>query len=108
MGKHLHYVTESRDCDGTYDRSWTVEPEPSIEADDDKFGDWVVTQFAMALPQSLDFLGDSNYLTVAYTPGTLEFTQPTEEGYRHVSISLCGCDRTESTFRDRTAEAAGY
>lgn len=105
MPKHLHYAIESQDCDGRYSKSYTMTP-PASEQDDDKFTDWTLVQFAMALPTSLDHEGTD--IKITYRPGWFGFVEPTEEGFRAVEISVCGCDRTESTQRDHSAEAAGY
>ena len=40
-----------------------------------------------------------------------EWSEPTEEGYRHVEARVCDdpdCNPDDRSFRDMTAEAAGY
>lgn len=100
---HAHVESRSRDCDGTYDKTWV--DVPSTVERMNEYGD---LEFQNRVVTSVISLFGHGTLTVASE--SCSWHEETEEGYRHVEITWCAeedCDRT-STFRDHTAESMGY
>lgn len=95
---HAHVTTESADCDGRYSRGYVLEREGNSE----HFKSWAIGNMTSGY--------DNGTLTI--DPYGFTFDAPTEEGYISIGVSWCNdadglCDR-KSSFRDHSAEAAGY
>jgi hypothetical protein len=113
MKIHAHFESRSSDCDGTYDRTYVVTPtekeidSPSGDIDfHERVVGMVVNTYSILLAGSLH--------VHKFEDGSvrLEWTEQTEEGGIATTVTLCEdetCDTEEpSTFRDHTAERAGY
>lgn len=100
---HAHVSTESRDCDGKYERQYTRKPRAG-QTDDDFRAD---TLWAL-LP--IDLGPESDPVRVMFTRFGFDFTEPTEEGYRAVDVTWCTDDDADqpARYRDHTAESMGY
>ena len=92
---HVHVENQARDCDGLYDRD-------SVEE-----GDLTAVFRWFHLPTTpstvnLDTNDDGLW--------TLHVSAPTEEGYTSTTFRECAydCELDHRSFRDHTAEAAGY
>lgn len=102
---HVHVESNSRDCDGAYERESVWTPTGA-----DSFRDlWTYA--------ALSNLGRDWEFDATFTRGTTEDGAPfveywarTDEGYRRERIEGCAddCDRDARRYRDHTAEAAGY
>lgn len=102
---HAHVESRSRDCDGTYDRSYVT----VIDDGEDEY------DFEGRLLRSVVStcgLGGKLEVTRFEEDDTfrLSWAEPTEEGFSNVEATTCRdeCDEAATTFRDHTAEAAGY
>jgi len=113
MKIHAHFSTRSSDCDGTYDRTYTVTPnddERASEFGDIEFHDRVVASVVNAY----SILASGRLSVEKRDDGTvtLQWDEGTEEGGIATTATLCEdetCDvDDEPTFRDHTAERAGY
>jgi hypothetical protein len=122
---HIHYQSWSRDCDGKYEGSWD-----DWDKDfDSKMRTWTEEEaFNRALlrlshsrpefgqtiaVEVVDENGDYAYLTCPKErPRTrIKAHMDTDEGYRDEQATICAnplCEEAPTTFRDFTAEAAGY
>lgn len=113
MKIHAHFESRSSDCDGTYDRTYVLAPSDEERASE--FGDIefhnrvvgsIVNTYSILLAGSLH--------VHKFEDGSvrLEWTEQTEEGGIATTVTLCEdetCDvDDEPTFRDHTAERAGY
>lgn len=101
---HAHVSTESADCDGRYSRS-SVE----LVNSDEEASDFTDLDFqARILSNAVIFHGQTD---VKVRPDGFVAVSPTEEGYVHTEVQWCQeerCQELRSTFRDHSAEAAGY
>lgn len=107
---HIHQYVESRDCDGTIQTSQTYDLTDEYP-DEDSLLEQLV---GWALP-----LWGTQRIEIHVVPIRPEddeepetrvtISHQTEEGYRTVELVTCreGC-QPESTYRDLTAERAGY
>jgi hypothetical protein len=101
---HAHVYTTSQDCDGKYERSHVDRPS-AIERTEE-FGDLHFKERVLGNTVSLH--AENGTLTVY--PGGMFWSQQTDEGYVHTQVVWCNkdyCD-DDTTFRDHTAERAGY
>lgn len=116
--RHVHEMSSSRDCDGLYDGSRVLRI-PSIrhealkplhlrhdpESGPDFHDLWVyLARHAAPLWRDckVEVEGDGDRLT---------WSAPTDEGFESGSLWICAdvwCAHDKSTFRDHSAEAAGY
>lgn len=100
---HAHVSNESRDCDGRYSRSHIV------KADD---GQTHIDFLKDMMGLYLDFqlCGDDEPVTVKFTDDGFTYITYNEEGYSEMDITLCTANDADqhNTFRDHSAEAAGY
>lgn len=108
MSLHAHIVKSSRDCDGLYDSTYVEQPDPGQDPDD--FRDRIT---ALRLPWKHDMTdpnGEPFHIEVRFTVGGFSWSAPTDEGFTSTEVQWCEdeCDLGERTFRDHTAEAAGY
>jgi hypothetical protein len=99
---HIHREWQSRDCDGLYSGTQIFKP-----GEKDYYAFWEET-----VKEGIS----------AYSTGTLEikvhgsemhaeWSEPTEEGFSRWELRMCRdpyCGSDESTYRNHTAEAAGY
>lgn len=101
---HAHVYTTSQDCDGKYERSHVDRPS-AIERTEE-FGDLHFKERVMGSVVSLH--AENGNLNVF--PDRMFWTQNTDEGYEHAEVHWCEEDDRDdkSTFRDHTAERAGY
>ncbi len=94
---HAHVEIDSADCDGRYEYGHVsvADPGESVES------------FRAYMGTLYDEEGST---VIVDTPDLFEFHHDTEEGYHHLRIEFCtdGCEDRPGTFRDHTAEAAGY
>ncbi len=118
---HAHISIESADCDGRYSRSY-IETMNETELSDKEaaiaLGIALGKEGAVNDFSDLDFkarvLGNRvsyhEHSKVFISPEGFEVQMPTDEGYSHSEVRWCtdNCDETRSTYRDHTAEAAGY
>lgn len=104
---HAHFETESADCDGRYSRTNTVIPWSDEEEFD--FERRVLTMVADPTPMGGGKLEVTPLEDQAWR---LEWSESTEEGFRHVEATICrdeSCNTDEPAIqRDHSAEAAGY
>lgn len=123
---HVHVDSESRDCDGRYDRSHVTKPSDlrDIEKTEVTLGqDQTVHQVVTSardvwrLMVQTYVYTDADYgkaeIEVERRGGDTYLTQSrrTDEGYESMQLRTCsdtGCIDEPSSFRDHTAEAAGY
>ena len=95
---HAHVSIESADCDGRYSQSYilgnTSRDEWDFKAD--------------TIGNALAFADET--ATVTFTEFGFTFTHPTDEGYAYSEFTWCNDDdeNERGTFRDHSAEAAGY
>ena len=112
MKIHAHFESRSSDCDGTYDRSHVMTPndeERASEFGDIEFHDRVVA----SVVNTYSILATGTLEVVKHDDCVrLSWTESTEEGGIHTEVTLCedeSCDTSGTgTFRDHTAERAGY
>lgn len=100
---HAHVSSRSRDCDGTYDKTWV--DVPSTVERTSGYGDLEFKHRVLTGVISVHGHG-----TLDVLPDGLVWAETTEEGYRQVTVQWCeeeDCDRTSSQ-RDHTAESMGY
>lgn len=106
MTYHAHYESAAQDCDGLYTRDYILAP--SGDEDEWQFENHVLTMVVDTAPK----YGGTLTVSPRFDDGThrLEWHEQTDEGYRHREATFCrdDCDFAESSFRDHTAEAAGY
>jgi hypothetical protein len=109
---HVHQASETRDCDGLYHSSQDIWPSPeelNQEFADIRFHDKVVSWLVNSY--SLECDGELHVYKADPFETRLRWTEPTEEGYRNTEARIClnpYCEPEKATFRDHTAEAAGY
>jgi hypothetical protein len=105
MRLHAHVETESRDCDSTYTR--TRLERPTAEETASTFGD---IDFRERVALSVMSIYACTQGTLTVTENGVDWGESTEEGYRSAQVTWCedDCDDERPTFRDATAEAAGY
>lgn len=110
---HVHVYSQSRDCDGVYDRTWErwFDHVDSIQGDfmpDISFHEWVVN--AISSPYSFDIKAVMTFTRDQKGRKVYEYTETTEEGYYSAKAVICeeDCEPEGSTFRDHTAESMGY
>ncbi len=112
---HAHWHSEARDCDGLYTRSGVYRQ--TNQAGDGYQREWdddldlmdILVVWAYKLPDwddsTLKILRGSNGWMI-------ESGRQTDEGWEALHVEMCQdpwCDLGEKpTFRDHTAEAAGY
>lgn len=104
---HAHIAITSRDCDSTYENDYVAQ-----RHDDEDEWDFR----SRIIGGMVSFSGFGGTLTVEHDPddhddlGTAEWSESTEEGFRHAHARFCNddCDTGERRYRDRTAEAMGY
>lgn len=123
---HLHVYRLSKDCDSTYARSWVQRPEyPGGEGHRPEEGLWCQCDrcrfsvdhhmndeawSAVQPPWWEDGEAEVTLTKVGGMP-TYEGSWPTDEGYVNVEAVVCRnprCANQDPTYRDATAEAAGY
>lgn len=120
--RHVHVDSSSRDCDGLYDRGDvyripSIRPEalrPAYLGGEPSFDDlWMYLlrhEPRMAPGLRLQILGD--FTDGRGAVGTVAtWNCPTDEGGEGGDMRVCDdpyCAHDERTFRDHTAEAAGY
>lgn len=100
MSLHVHVSIESADCDGRYSRSYVITP-----GTDDK-DEWDFR--ASIIGNALSYA--SAETTAQFTDDGFTVDAPTDEGYSHSEFTWCDDDDANrvNTFRDHSAEAAGY
>lgn len=110
---HAHVSTASSDCDGPLYREYVTEMNDSERSDD--LGDVefynrvvanTVTAYGSFRGGSLKVEVDDEYGNVS-----LEWSEPTEEGFRSTSVQFCedeSCDPNQASQRDVYAEMMGY
>jgi hypothetical protein len=118
MKIHAHFESRSSDCDGTYDRSHVLVPNDDERAGEDKdnwFGDIEFHNRVVASVVNTYSIHASGSLSVDRNNDgtvTLQWDEGTEEGGISTTVRICedeSCDTGEEpTFRDHTAERAGY
>lgn len=98
MTLHVHISIESADCDGRYSRSYTV---PMVDSDEWQFRSEMIGN-------ALTYADDNT--TAQFTEHGFNVNAPTDEGYHHSEFTWCTDDPCEirATYRDHSAEAAGY
>lgn len=100
---HAHVESRSRDCDGTYDRSY-------VTVIDDGEGEYDFEGRLLRAVVSVSGLGGKLEVTRFEEDDTfrLSWSEPTDEGFFNVEATTCRdeCDEAATTFRDHTAEAA--
>lgn len=107
---HAHVETASRDCDGLYTGDYVLEPRGHDRDGlaDVRFHERIVTSIAST------YATEGGTLEVeALDGGAVRYSwrEQTEEGFREAIATTCtreDCARDSSSFRDHTAEAAGY
>lgn len=107
---HAHFSTTSTDCDGRIDRDYVLVMDDDERASE--FGDIEFHDRVVALVVNTYSLDSEGTLRVTkHDDGTrLEWSEPTEEGFRHTEVSFCSddCDEAATNYRDHTAESMGY
>lgn len=112
MTLHAHIETRTRDCDGVIE--WTHVMTMTEAERDGEFGDIEFHKRVVAATVNTYSLDSTGMLTVTRLEDgdvRASWHEHTEEGFRAVQATLCTdpCDLGEpDTYRDRTAEAAGY
>ncbi len=100
---HAHVSIESADCDGRYSRSYI-----ETMTDDERASMFPDLDFkARVLGNRVSYHEHSK---VFVWPEGFDVQMPTDEGYSHSEVRWCtdNCDESSSTYRDHSAEAAGY
>lgn len=105
---HIHESNWSRDCDGRYDRTSITRPNSYREIPEDAAATWRKAASAnfpshAACKVEVEEL-DNGLLRMTWS-------RSTEEGFDAGEMHGCNdpeCAYDERTFRDHTAEAAGY
>lgn len=94
---HVHVENQARDCDGLYDRSHVLD------------GPMAENTSLLDLPFTYHGAGSFHHTVDDDGLYTVEFSVGTDEGFTSTTYRECAddCD-DQSTFRDHTAEAAGY
>jgi hypothetical protein len=95
---HVHVSMQSRDCDGLYDHTYVASG---------KLEDINITWL------DLTECGDGRFTHTVDDDyvHTIYLHAPTDEGFRSIEYVECNdpdCADQKSTYRDHTAEAAGY
>lgn len=96
---HAHVERTARDCDGLYESTLTA---VGSRAD--------LLELYLPDPHE-DEDGRRPRVEVLFRPGGFSWSEPTDEGYLAYDVTLCSsaCDLDAAgTFRDHTAERAGY
>lgn len=104
---HAHFSREARDCDGLYSQTYVTRPGPGVI--DRDFANGVVTSIVNVY--SLFTTGTLRVKRIDDETLDLEWYESTEEGFIAIEARICrdDCDLDEpSTYRDHTAELAGY
>ena len=102
---HAHITHRSRDCDGVYEHDLVVMP--TDEERCNIYGDMEFKRRMISEAISISGFGG----TLDLEGDTFSWYEKTEEGYVQVSGQWCyDCGETDKSysFRDFTAEAAGY
>ena len=105
---HAHIERAAQDCDGLYERT-NIE-HPLDDEDEDDFRSRV---YRMCLPHNSDLVdpnGRGFGVEVVFTTNRFHWAAPTDDGFRSVEVAFCDgpCGGDKPTFRDHTAEKAGY
>jgi len=117
MKIHAHFESRSSDCDGTYDRTWTVVPSDDEREGEDEpnwFGEIEFhNRIVASVVNTYSILAAGTLQVDKVEGGTrLVWTEATDEGGISTEVTLCedeSCDTSGTgTFRDHTAERAGY
>lgn len=111
MTLHAHVSTAARDCDGLYTRDYVMtfdEAETVLEKSlmPSAFHFMNRVMCAVASPYAVE-----HGMTVRVDDAGIEVHEVTDEGYSEASVRWChddDCELGEWSFRDHTAEAAGY
>lgn len=99
MAMHAHITVESADCDGRYSLAYVYRG--PIERGTSDFVSRVMYHV----------LGHFQAGTAKFTEDGFTFRKNTDEGYVHTEVTWCwndDLDASETTYRDHSAEAAGY
>jgi hypothetical protein len=101
---HGHVTRESADCDGSYSRTYVH----TMTDDERSYPDpeYVFRSRVVGLMVSLHGTG-----SLSVTPTIVEWSEQTDEGFVSESVTWCrgaDCDDSRATFRDHSAERAGY
>lgn len=113
MTLHAHIDTASRDCDGLYTRDYVMTfNDAEVEESKKDVNDFSDIHFMnrvmtnIASPYAVE-----HGMTVKVDDAGIEVHEVTDEGYREATVRWCrdeDCEVAEWSFRDHTAEAAGY
>lgn len=101
---HAHIFLATADCDGPMERSHTKVSADTLGMSDEEYK---VDTFSAYVPMDSEFV-------VTITPHEdgmgFDVDEPTDEGYRYVSVSYCTHDDIDrpNTYRDIRAESMGY
>lgn len=105
QGVHIHVEHSSRDCDGRYERTCTITPGEYGDTDQQTT---VRDLWKELIGNNLPWNGQ---IEVEVNDGgaTATITESTDEGYSNYTLILCDADDVaKPTYRDFTAEKAGY
>lgn len=109
---HAHVSTQSRDCDGLYNRDYVMTFNDEETAESGKvYNDFSDIHFmnrvmcTVASPYAVE-----HGMRVTVDNDGINVYEDTEEGYRAADVRWCreNCDTDEYSQRDYTAEAMGY
>jgi hypothetical protein len=95
--------TDTADCDGRYTAGHVTEM--TLEERCDLFGDIFFKERVIGSTVNLHGHG-----TLTVKPEGVEWREQTDEGYRHVEVTWCEeeCSDTRTWKRDHRAESMGY
>lgn len=98
---HAHVSKESQDCDGRYSRSYVIVPTDGQD-------DYAFQAMVVGMYMPFDYRHEP--VSVEFTSDGFSFSEPTEEGFEATEVEWCSHNDTNErgTFRDHSAEAAGY
>jgi hypothetical protein len=112
--RHAHVSSESADCDGRYIRShvvpMTAEEVEESTRDVNDFSEINFRERVLGSVVSLTTFRDGQEGSVTITEHGFTYSRPTDEGFESVDVTWCedsDCDNA-STYRDHSAERAGY
>lgn len=96
---HAHVSVESADCDGRYSRTYVI-----LTA-----GDQDELEFKKETVGRIVYGGDNGYIAT-FTDDGFSYGGPTDEGFENIEVDWCTDDDADvkNTYRDHSAEAAGY
>lgn len=108
---HAHFETAAQDCDGLITRTYTIwanEEETASDFGDIEFTDRIVAMCVNAY--SLDSTGRLDVTKLSSGEVRLEWGEPTEEGGRSTTATICSddCEDDDGSYRDHRAESMGY